>query len=248
LAKLDETTAAQAGVTATESKIENNSQAEAIENTVAASLETVENVSYDNEAVELNEEAYANTEALATASIEEHVSNTADMATFDNDNDGTYDVEDKCPGVAGVARFEGCPVPDSDADGINDEEDRCPLEKGSTDGFGCPVSVTEVVAATDAVEINANAAVITFPGDSKALSNEDFNIVLQITDILIRDTNAKVEVEGNTNESGSAQAPAERVYSYFKDLGVNANQIIVKGISQEKSLQNGNTVALRVVQ
>ena len=39
----------------------------------------------------------------------------------DSDNDGLVDSKDKCPTVAGVAKYDGCPVPDTDKDGVNDE-------------------------------------------------------------------------------------------------------------------------------
>lgn len=67
-----------------------------------------------------------------------------DLLELDSDNDGVPDYEDKCINVAGVARFEGCPVPDSDWDGVNDEEDKCPFEAGSLENGGCPVQIDEV--------------------------------------------------------------------------------------------------------
>jgi len=57
----------------------------------------------------------------------------------DTDNDGINDEADKCPTTAGVAKYNGCPVPDSDLDGINDDEDKCPNQKGVAKYDGCPV-------------------------------------------------------------------------------------------------------------
>lgn len=57
----------------------------------------------------------------------------------DTDKDGVYDDKDKCPSVAGVARYEGCPIPDTDADGVNDEEDSCRTVAGLLKYHGCPV-------------------------------------------------------------------------------------------------------------
>ena len=77
----------------------------------------------------------------------------------DKDGDGIADAEDECPDVAGlakykscrslilmamesmmkltsalhlkgVARYQGCPIPDSDNDGLNDEDDKCPNRPG----------------------------------------------------------------------------------------------------------------------
>ena len=57
----------------------------------------------------------------------------------DTDKDGINDDNDKCPTVAGLAKYEGCPVPDTDKDGINDEEDKCPNQAGVARYGGCPV-------------------------------------------------------------------------------------------------------------
>jgi OmpA-OmpF porin, OOP family len=61
----------------------------------------------------------------------------------DTDNDGIFDDKDKCPTVAGVAKYEGCPVPDTDKDGINDDNDKCPTVSGLAKYQGCPVPDTD---------------------------------------------------------------------------------------------------------
>lgn len=191
--------------------------------------------------VEPNITDYASA-VLSTEKIDSQVATTADLSTFDADNDGTYDIEDKCPGVVGVARFEGCPVPDSDADGVNDEDDRCPLEKGTDGNYGCPVAAsetviaepaaqTEIVAEKETAAIKNNQFVFTvgFNKENKILSSEDFNIVLQLTDILVRTPNAKVEIEGIANATSTLpQMPVELLGNYFKDLGVSESQVIIK--------------------
>ncbi|MES2372673.1 MAG: OmpA family protein [Bacteroidota bacterium] len=57
----------------------------------------------------------------------------------DTDGDGILDKNDKCPTVAGTAKYEGCPVPDTDGDGINDENDKCITVKGLAKYNGCPI-------------------------------------------------------------------------------------------------------------
>ncbi len=54
----------------------------------------------------------------------------------DTDLDGIQDSEDKCPTVAGVAAFNGCP--DTDGDGLSDSEDKCPAVAGKKEFGGCP--------------------------------------------------------------------------------------------------------------
>lgn len=48
------------------------------------------------------------------------------------------DEEDKCPSVPGLARYQGCPIPDTDGDGVNDEEDKCPTIMSTRENNGCP--------------------------------------------------------------------------------------------------------------
>ena len=64
-------------------------------------------------------------------------------APKDSDNDGITDDKDKCPEVAGVAKYDGCPVPDTDKDGINDDNDKCPTVAGLARYQGCPVPDTD---------------------------------------------------------------------------------------------------------
>ena len=60
----------------------------------------------------------------------------------DSDNDGIVDLEDKCPDLPGLSKYEGCPPPDRDGDGFLDEEDKCPEQPedfdGNQDTDGCP--------------------------------------------------------------------------------------------------------------
>lgn len=67
----------------------------------------------------------------------------------DKDNDGVDDENDKCPGLAGVAKYGGCPVPDTDKDGVNDEEDKCPDIAGLAKYNGCPVPDTDKDGVND---------------------------------------------------------------------------------------------------
>lgn len=61
----------------------------------------------------------------------------------DTDKDGVYDDVDKCPAVAGLKRYQGCPIPDTDGDGINDEEDSCKTVPGLARYHGCPIPDTD---------------------------------------------------------------------------------------------------------
>jgi len=71
----------------------------------------------------------------------------AGLVTFmgcpDKDGDGITDADDKCPDVAGLAKYQGCPIPDTDGDGINDELDKCPTVKGFARYQGCAIPDTD---------------------------------------------------------------------------------------------------------
>ncbi|MFK5889238.1 MAG: OmpA family protein [Flavobacteriaceae bacterium] len=66
---------------------------------------------------------------------------------IDTDGDGVYDKFDKCPDVAGLKEFNGCP--DSDGDGIKDSEDSCPNVAGPKELNGCPDADGDGIADKD---------------------------------------------------------------------------------------------------
>lgn len=82
----------------------------------------------------------------------------SDAPALDSDGDGTPDVNDACPLVAGVAKYNGCPIPDSDGDGINDEMDKCPNEAGVGKYGGCPVPDSDGDGFADDVDKCPNEA------------------------------------------------------------------------------------------
>jgi len=70
----------------------------------------------------------------------------------DTDGDGIIDSLDKCPTVAGIAKYDGCPIPDTDKDGINDEQDKCPTVAGLAKYDGCPIPDTDKDGINDEVD------------------------------------------------------------------------------------------------
>lgn len=56
----------------------------------------------------------------------------------DKDGDAVSDRHDKCPDLAGLWTFKGCP--DRDGDGIKDADDQCPEHPGPKETNGCPDS------------------------------------------------------------------------------------------------------------
>ena len=70
----------------------------------------------------------------------------------DSDKDGINDDEDKCPNQPGLAKYQGCPVPDTDGDGINDEVDKCPNQAGTEKYQGCPIPDTDGDGVNDEMD------------------------------------------------------------------------------------------------
>ena len=175
--------------------------------------------------------------------------NDGSMQFADTDADGMFNFEDKCPGIAGVARFEGCPVPDSDDDGVNDEEDRCPFVKGSELNGGCAEteSPTTTLDANNSGNDGLAAAdyltVVQFKADSEVLSNKDFNIILQLADKIINNPGARVDVLKLTDSSSTIKA--NTLLSYLRDLGVKDSQINVTAIDSATSAAN-TSVAVQI--
>ena len=75
----------------------------------------------------------------------------------DSDEDGIMDLDDKCPTIYGVANLNGCP--DSDGDGVSDMEDNCPTYPGSKELNGCPDSDGDgIIDMRDACPTSAGPA------------------------------------------------------------------------------------------
>jgi|GEM_PF-973076 len=73
-----------------------------------------------------------------------------ELATTDMDGDGLLDEMDRCPAVAGLPGFQGCP--DQDGDGVEDELDQCPSEAGLVERQGCPTKDSDVDGFLDEVD------------------------------------------------------------------------------------------------
>ena len=89
--------------------------------------------------------------------------------------------------VPGVARYQGCPIPDTDEDGVNDEEDKCPNEAGPASNFGCPVIAQAVID-----KINYAAKNILFATGSSKLLPKSFKSLNEVAKIMADDNTLKL--------------------------------------------------------
>jgi OmpA-OmpF porin, OOP family len=149
----------------------------------------------------------------------------------DADGDGIADVDDRCKDVAGLVRYQGCPVPDSDGDGVNDEEDKCKDEKGPKENFGCAWPDTDgdgvldkddvcpqvkglaqykgcPLAVADSAEIiSVTENAITYFGNFEfsqaTLLPQTFALLKNIVDILKADPSLHVQIDGHADNLGT---------------------------------------------
>jgi OOP family OmpA-OmpF porin len=123
---------------------------------------------------------------------------------------------------------------DSDGDGVTDDLDRCPnTPKGATvDARGCWTY----------------AAVVLYDLNSAEIKSEAFPMLDEAVLILNENPTMKVEIDGHTDNTGSAaynmnlsERRAKSVMKYFVDKGVEAGQLNTKGFGFTKPAASNDT-------
>jgi outer membrane protein OmpA-like peptidoglycan-associated protein len=149
----------------------------------------------------------------------------------DIDGDGIADKDDQCKDVAGLLRYDGCPVPDTDGDGLNDEidrcktemgakenhgcpwpdadgdgvldkDDKCPAVKGTADNTGCPLPVAE---GAEIINVSSDSMTyrINFDFDRSNLLPEAFAVLKRIVEILKADKTLSLNITGHADNLGT---------------------------------------------
>lgn len=192
---------------------------------------------------------------------------------MDSDNDGIPDSRDRCSGTpAGVkVGTDGCAL-DTDGDGVSDILDRCPNTKAgvAVDAAGCAMGTgTTAAPSTDAMMddddmpaassgmsgMTAGQALVlkgvTFESGSSALTRASLPSLNEIAEQL-KETGARVEVSGHTDNTGSAtlnrtlsQRRAEVVVNYLVSKGVPAENLTAKGVGPDEPIADNGTAAGR---
>lgn len=171
-------------------------------------------------------------------------------STLDSDGDGIPDKDDKCPSVPGTARYQGCPVPDRDGDGVDDEQDKCPDLPGRKDNQGCPVVKSEVLR-----KIKTDAKNVFFETDSYTLLPSSYPALNEVAGILTKDPGLKMEIEGHTDSTGSAEmnqilserrAGAVMEYLVTKS-GVDAARLSSAGYGRSRPVADNKTTGGRAL-
>jgi outer membrane protein OmpA-like peptidoglycan-associated protein len=153
------------------------------------------------------------------------------------------DEEDKCPTVQGLARYSGCPIPDKDGDGVNDEEDKCIDEPGLKENNGCPEIKKEIIQ-----KVEYAARKIQFEFAKAELLPSSYKVLDDIADLLAKNPELKLDIEGHTSNDGSFDANmklsnqrAEKVRTYLLVKGVDPSRLTAQGFGPTKPLNDGKT-------
>ncbi|NDA64431.1 MAG: OmpA family protein, partial [Chitinophagia bacterium] len=151
------------------------------------------------------------------------------------------DEEDKCPTVPGLARYQGCPIPDTDGDGVNDEEDKCPTIKGIAANSGCP-------DIKDSLKVSARSIYFLTGSDKFAnpkLAPEKLKYVLEA---LNKYPVLKIDIEGHTDITGSAklnkalsQKRANTIMNFLISKGIAKDRLTATGYGSEKPVASNKT-------
>jgi outer membrane protein OmpA-like peptidoglycan-associated protein len=177
---------------------------------------------------------------------------------LDNDGDGIPDSVDKCPNKPedfdGFEDADGCPDPDNDGDTVLDVDDFCPNTPGPPGGDrpGCPKKNMLVVVTAKEIRITQQ---IQFEFNKATIKGDiSFKILDEIVQILKDNPKITLEVQGHTDNVGSAQyneklsqSRSDSVRAYLVAHGIDPNRLIAKGYGLQKPLVPNNTEANRAL-
>ena len=159
----------------------------------------------------------------------------------DRDGDGVADKDDRCPGLAGTAAASGCP--DSDNDGVPDPSDKCPATFGPASNFGCP----ELESAEKEV-LNLAMQAVQFDNNRATLKTSSYNVLNQISDILLKYPGYKVSIAGHTDIIGGtrhnqvlSEKRAKACYDYMIARGVASDRISYIGYGVTQPIATNKT-------
>ncbi|MDZ4708433.1 MAG: OmpA family protein [Saprospiraceae bacterium] len=158
----------------------------------------------------------------------------------DRDGDGVADRADKCPNIAGKSK-NGCP--DTDGDGVDDGEDRCPTTFGPATNKGCPEIKKE-----DSEILNIAMRDVQFEHNSAKLRSDSYRILDQISQILNRYPEYKIEISGHTDNTGTAELNkkfseqrARACRDYLISKGLTWSRVASRGFGQTKPIATNET-------
>ncbi len=152
----------------------------------------------------------------------------------DTDNDGVNDENDKCPGVAGLAKYAGCPVPDTDKDGINDEQDKCPTVAGIAENNGCADLQPIFSLAADKLKFATGKSFLS----TATLANLD-----AVVETMKAYPNTTVVIGGHTDNTGAEKI--NKKLSHQRAAMVS-NYLVKKGIETSRISSDGYAATMPI--
>jgi len=169
---------------------------------------------------------------------------------LDTDKDSVPDYLDHCPNTPeaaiGFVDANGCEL-DSDGDGVPDYKDACPQVAGLTANKGCPEVKREVRQL-----LQKAMQGIEFETGKAAIKKKSYQLLDQIAQIFIDNSNYIIEVQGHTDNTGKAEMNkkiseqrAHEVMEYLKKKGVPADRMTAVGYGQEAPIADNKTKAGR---
>jgi OOP family OmpA-OmpF porin len=194
--------------------------------------------------IAVNADAIADSPAMADYVTQVFLTNR-----LDQDGDGVYDDQDRCPGTPqGVAvDARGCPL-DTDGDGVYDYQDDCPgTPQGvSVDARGCPPPEPQGAKVTEkGTWIYENVRFDTAKADIKT---ESFPVLNQIVTFLTNNPTLRVEIQGHTDSRGKmdynmrlSDARAQAVKAYLIDNGIDPKRLTAKGYGPQMPVATNAT-------
>ena len=171
----------------------------------------------------------------------------------DNDNDGLADAQDQCPNQAedkdGFNDADGCPDPDNDNDGIPDLADKCPNEPedmdGDQDDDGCPDLYKNILVEGDQIKLKQK---VFFATNKATIMAQSFEMLTEISDVLMKNPTWVVRVEGHTDSRGNdnynkklSQKRVDSVRAFLMGRGANPQNLIGIGYGEEQPLGDNST-------
>ncbi len=161
----------------------------------------------------------------------------------DADSDGVADKDDQCKDVAGLQRYNGCPIPDSDKDGVNDEDDKCPNEAGTNANNGCPEIKQDVKQ-----KIEFAAKNIFFQFASDVILKKSYKSLNAVVNVLQQNPSLKLNIAAHADNLGTpernmmwSERRAKAVADYFISKGIAVNRITFKGFGDTQPVATNKT-------
>jgi OOP family OmpA-OmpF porin len=127
----------------------------------------------------------------------------------DSDCDSINDEEDKCPFVAGFRRYNGCPIPDTDGDSVNDEVDRCPTVAGLPQYKGCPIPIDETLAA-DNVNGDTMSYYIYYDPNKISINRKGLVTLNKIRQLLKENKTLHIKISGYSDKNNQKKTAKEQ--------------------------------------